>query len=90
MTAITSTIGTKTAEMRSASRAIGALPVWASETSRPIWASVVSEPVRVARTSSRPEVLTVAPVTVSSGPTSSGTDSPVTTEVSTAEWPATT
>ena len=87
---MTSTIGTKTAVIRSASRAMGALPVCASETSRPIWASVVSLPTRVARTSRRPEVLMVAPVTVSSGPTSTGMDSPVTREVSTAEWPVTT
>ena len=87
-TAMPRTIGTNTAEMRSARRAMGALPVCASETSRPICARVVSSPVRVARTSRRPEVLTVAPVTVSSGPTSSGTDSPVISEVSTAECPS--
>ena len=33
------TIGTKTAEIRSARRCTGALPVWASSTSRAIWAS---------------------------------------------------
>ena len=64
MTAMTRTTGTNTALMRSARRAMGALPVCAWETSRPIWARVVSEPTRVARTRSRPEVLMVAPVTV--------------------------
>ena len=86
-TAMAKTIGTNTALIRSASRAIGAFPVWASATSRPIWASVVSAPTRVARTSSRPAVLMVAPVTGLPGPTSTGTDSPVTSEASTAEEP---
>ena len=66
------TIGTNTAEIRSASRCTGALPVWASSTSRAIWASAVSAPTRVARTTSRPPALTVAPVTASPGPTSTG------------------
>ncbi len=87
--AITITTGTKTAEMRSASRWTGALPVWARATSRPIWASVVSSPTRVARTSSVPDVLTVAPVTASPGPTSTGTGSPVSRDVSTALRPST-
>ena len=87
-TAITNTMGTKTALTRSASRAIGALPVCAWETRRPICASVVSEPTRVARTSRRPEVLSVAPVTTDPSDTSTGTDSPVTSEVSTAEAPS--
>ncbi len=82
------TTGTKTALIRSASRAMGAFPVCAAETRRPIWARVVSEPTRVARTRSRPEVLIVAPVTWLSGPTSTGTDSPVTSEASTAEEPS--
>ena len=89
-TAIPSTIGTNTAEMRSANRATRALPVCASETSRPIWASVVSEPTRVARATSRPEVFRVAPVRASPGPTSTGTDSPVSREASTAEVPSST
>ena len=38
------TTGTKTPEMRSASRWTGALPVWASVTSLAIWASAVSAP----------------------------------------------
>ena len=40
------TIGTNTPETRSASRWTGALPVWASSTSRAIWASAVSAPTR--------------------------------------------
>ena len=88
--AMARTTGTNTELIRSARRAIGALPVWAWDTSRPIWARVVSAPTRVARTSSRPAVLMVAPVTGLSGPTSTGTDSPVTSEASTAEDPSTT
>ena len=84
------TIGTKTPEIRSARRCTSALPFWASSTSRAIWASWVSEPTRVARTTSRPPALTVAPVTASPGPTSTGTDSPVSIDSSTAEPPSTT
>ena len=68
-TASAITIGTKTPEIRSASRWTGALPVWASVTSRPICASAVSAPTRVARTTSRPPALTVAPATSSPGST---------------------
>lgn len=89
-TASAMTTGTKTAEIRSARRWTGALPVWAWVTSRPIWASVVSSPTRVARTSRYPPVLTVAPTTSSPTPTSTGTGSPVSREVSSAEVPATT
>ena len=81
------TIGTKTAETRSARRCTSALPLWASVTSRAIWASWVSEPTRVARTSSRPPTLTVAPTTLSPGPTSTGTGSPVSIDASTADVP---
>ena len=58
-TARPSTTGTKTAETRSARRCTGALPVWASLTSRPICASAVSAPTFVARTTRRPPTLTV-------------------------------
>ena len=58
-------------------------------TSRAIWASWVSAPTRVARTSSRPPAFTVAPVTGSPGPTSTGTDSPVSRLASTADEPST-
>ena len=88
--AIAMTIGTNTPEMRSARRWTSALPVWASSTSFAICASCVSEPMRVAVTTSRPPALTVAPATVSPSPTSTGTDSPVSMEASTAEVPETT
>ncbi len=50
----------------------------------------MSAPTRVARTTSRPPTLIVAPVTGSPAPTSTGTDSPVSIEASTAEEPSTT
>ena len=87
-TATPMTTGTNTAETRSASRCTGALPAWACVTSRAICASWVSAPTRVARTTSRPPALTHPPATVSPGPTSAGTGSPVSIEVSTAERPA--
>jgi hypothetical protein len=86
----TSTIGTNTAEIRSARRATGALDACASATRRPICASVVPSPTRVARTRRRPLALRVAPVTLLPGPTSTGTDSPVSMDSSTAESPSTT
>ena len=70
--------------MRSASRCTGALPDCASVTSRAIWASAVSAPTRVARTTRRPPALTVAPATSSPGCFSTGTDSPVSSDWSTA------
>ena len=88
--ASTSTIGTNTAEIRSARRCTSALPDWASSTSRAIRASAVSLPTRVARTTSRPPALTVAPVTSSPGPTSTGTGSPVSIDASTADVPSST
>ena len=72
-----STTGTNTPEIRSASRCTCALPDWASSTSLAICASLVSDPTRVARTTSRPPALTVAPTTASPTATSTGTDSPV-------------
>ena len=44
-------------------------------------------PTRVARTTSRPPALTVAPTTASPGPTSTGTGSPVSIDASTADVP---
>ena len=82
------TTGTNTAEIWSASRWTGALPFWASVTSRAIWARAVSAPTRVARTTRRPPALTVAPVTASPGATSTGTGSPVSSEASMAEVPS--
>ena len=84
------THGTKTAAIRSASRCADALVPCASLTSRVICASSVPAPTRVARTTSRPLMLSVAPVTSSPGPTSAGVDSPVTSEASTAERPSAT
>ena len=84
------TTGTNTAETRSASRCTGALPDCAVSTRRAICASWVSAPTRVARTTSRPPALTVAPTTSSPGPTSTGTDSPVSMLASTADEPSTT
>ena len=84
------TIGTKTPATRSASRWTGALPVCAAVTSRAICASAVSAPTLVARTTSRPPALTVAPATSAPGPTSTGTDSPVSRLMSTAERPSST
>ena len=84
------TAGTNTAETRSASRWIGALPDCASVTRRAIWASAVSAPTLVARTISRPYVLMVAPATSAPGPTSTGTDSPVSIDWSMADSPSST
>ena len=88
--AISTTTGTNTADTRSASRCTSALPAWACSTSRAIRASWVSEPTDVADTTSRPPALTVPPTTASPAPTSTGTDSPVTIDRSTAELPSTT
>ena len=71
------TIGTKTAETRSTSRWIGALPAWASATSRAICARAVSAPTLIASTTSSPETLIVAPATSLPVTTSTGTASPV-------------
>ncbi len=84
------TAGTKTADTRSASRWTGATPDCASVTRRAICERAVSAPTRVARTSRRPPALTVAPATSSPGPTSTGTLSPVSSERSIAEEPAST
>ena len=88
--AIVKTVGTKMPEIRSASRCTGALPVCASVTSRAICASAVSLPILVARTISRPPALIVAPAISEPGPTSTGTDSPVSMLMSIAEWPSST
>ena len=61
------THGTNTAAIRSASRCALALVPSAWLTRRVICASSVSEPTRVARTTSRPLMFTVAPVTWSPG-----------------------
>ena len=84
------TTGTKTPEMRSASRCTCALPFCASSTRRAMRASWVSAPTVSARTTRRPPALSVAPATVLPTVTSTGTDSPVSRLVSTAERPSTT
>jgi hypothetical protein len=84
------TAGTKTLDTRSASRWTGALPACASVTSQAIWATAVSAPTLVARTTSRPPALTVAPATSAPGPTSTGTGSPVSMLMSIAEEPSST
>ena len=81
------TTGTKIWEILSTSFCTGALRAWASVTSLAMWARVVSLPTRVARTTNLPEVFSVAPVTGSSGPFSTGTDSQVIMDSSTAECP---
>ena len=89
-TAIPITTGTNTPEIRSARRCTGALPDWASVTSRAICASAVSAPIFVARTTRRPPAFTVAPATSSPGCFSTGTDSPVSSDWSTADTPSST
>ena len=88
--ASTMTIGTNTPATRSARRWTGALPVCAASTRRAIWASAVSAPTRVARTTNRPLVAMVAPVTWLPAVTSAGTLSPVTRLISTAAAPSST
>ena len=83
--AMTSTAGTNTAATRSTRRCTGAREPWACSTRRTIWASAVSPPTLVASTTRCPLVLTVAPMTASPGPTSTGTGSPVSMLMSTAE-----
>ena len=89
-TAMPMTAGTKTAEILSARSWLAERPVWASSMRRAMWASWVSSPTAVACTTSRPELLIAEPTTASPGPTSTGTDSPVSIELSTAERPSTT
>ena len=84
------TIGTKTAAMRSARRAMGALEPWARWTRSTIRARAVSRPTRVARMTKLPVPLSDAPMTSSPGPTSTGIGSPVSIDRSTLEPPSTT
>ena len=87
---IAKTVGTNTADTRSATFCTGAFVAWASRTSLAMRANVVSDPTRVARTSNRPVVFTVAEVTASPTVTSTGTDSPVIMEESSDDEPSTT
>ncbi len=84
------TTGTKTPATRSANLAMGALDDAASSTRAIIWASVVSSPTRVALNTKEPEVLIEAAATLSPGILSTGMDSPVRADSSTAEPPSTT
>ncbi len=82
------TIGTNTPEMRSASFWIGGLEACACSTSRAICASAVRLPTAVAAMSIAPSTFRVPPMSVSPGPFSTGSDSPVTMDSSTDAWPA--
>ena len=81
------TTGTNTALMRSAKRCTGALEPCASSTSLTICASAVSAPTFVARNRKLPSLFMVAPMTVSPTFFSTGIDSPVSMDSSTAEGP---
>ena len=89
-TASAKTIGTKTPEIRSTSRTSGVFSDCACAINLPIAANVVSSPAALTRTSKRPDVLMVAPVTSEPGETGTGTDSPVIIEASTSESPSVT
>ena len=83
------TTGTKTPATLSASLEMGALEEEASSTRRIIWARVVSSPTRLASKVKEPERLMAAAATLSPGPLSTGRDSPVRADSSTAELPST-
>ena len=85
-----STIGTKTAATRSASRWIGAREPCASATSATIRARAVSLPTREARKTNVPVRLTVPAKTRDEGPFSKGRLSPVSIDSSTVEAPSVT
>ena len=82
MRAIAMTAGTKTADTRSARRAIGAFDPLASSTSRMSRRIVVSSPTRVAANRIVPSTLSVPEVTVSPSDFGTGMDSPVTADSS--------
>ena len=83
------TTGTNTPATLSASLAMGALDEEASSTRRIIWARVVSSPTRRASKVKEPDLLMAAAATLSPGPLSTGRDSPVRADSSTAEVPST-
>jgi hypothetical protein len=85
--AMASTVGTNTLEMRSARRWIGACDPWASLIKATMRASTLDAPIAVASTSNAPEVLMVAPITRSPARFSTGIDSPVSIDSSTAPLP---
>ena len=84
---MSSTTGTKIDETRSASRWTGAFDPCAASSSRTISDSFVLAPTFVTNTTSRPCPLIDAPTTSLPGPTSTGTDSPVSIERSTHDVP---
>ncbi len=85
--AMTITAGTNQPVTRSATRWIGAFEPCARSTSVTIWASVVSRPMRSARNTKEPLVLIVAPMALSPTRFSTGSDSPVSIDSSTADAP---
>ena len=82
------TTGTKIDETRSASCWTFAFDPCAAWSDRTISARVACSPLRVTKTTSRPCPLTEAPMTSSPGPTSTGTDSPVSRDRSTQDVPS--
>ena len=84
------TVGTKILLTLSANFCTGALVACASRTNLAMRANVVSAPTRVARTTMRPFIFTVADVTESPTTTSTGTLSPVTMLISMLEAPSAT
>ena len=67
---------------------MGALLACASSTIRMIWASAVPAPTRVARKRNRPVLLSVPPMTSEPARFSTGMDSPVSMDSSTADAPS--
>ena len=82
------TEGTNTPETWSAILAIGALVAAASLTIWMIWEKVVSSPTLVARALIKPDWLIVAALTLSPSALSTGIDSPVRADSSTAVCPS--
>ena len=86
-TAMSTTAGTKTPEIRSANRCTGAFELCAAATMPMICASTVSLPTFVARYRSEPPPLMVAPVTSLPSVLATGMASPVIIDSSTVEVP---
>ena len=82
------TAGTNQPVTRSARRWIGAFEPCARSTRLTIWARVVSRPTRSARMTNEPLAFIVAPMTRSPAAFSTGSDSPVSIDSSTAEAPS--
>ena len=81
------TVGTKTALTRSASRWIGARVPCAARMSATMRASVVSRPTAETWYENAPALFSAPPITLSPGPLSTGSDSPVTSDSLTALVP---